>query len=149
MNNFLEFIKNDIESKKTLLASMPLNNVTNIKKYNEKIASMFTDYSYYKERLHHIILLQRFIREHLNYVNYRVEKIQSFWRGYWLRKIIYVRLIMFYKGQALIEHIMNFYSKLGNEKLVNVFKDIKETLLKGIMSVESLYIQENIDINNI
>ena len=49
MNNFLEFINKDIEGKKTLLASMPINNITNIKKYNEKIASMYTDYSYYKE----------------------------------------------------------------------------------------------------
>ena len=47
------------------------------------------------------------------------------------------------------EEIVNFYMKLGNEKLVNVFKNIKESLLKGIMSVESLYIQENVDINSI
>ena len=47
------------------------------------------------------------------------------------------------------EEIVNFYTKLGTEKLVNVFKNIKEKLLKGIMSVESLYIQENVDINNI
>ena len=47
------------------------------------------------------------------------------------------------------EEIVNFYIKLGNEKLVNVFRNIKEKLLKGIMSVESLYIQENVDINDI
>ena len=47
------------------------------------------------------------------------------------------------------EEIVNFYMKLGNEKLVNVFKNIKESLVKGIMSVESLYIQENVDINSI
>ena len=44
---------------------MPLNNVTNIKKYNEKIASMFTDYSYYKESV-------------LKYIN---AKSESFERG--------------------------------------------------------------------
>ena len=60
-------------------------------------------------------------------------------------KLYHIIIRTFY----LAEEIVNFYSKLGNEKLVNVFKDIKETLLKGIMSVESLYIQENIDINNI
>ena len=48
-DNFLEYIKDDIESKKTLLSSMPLNNKTNIKKYNQKIASMYEDYEYYKE----------------------------------------------------------------------------------------------------
>ena len=47
------------------------------------------------------------------------------------------------------EEIVNFYVKLGTETLVNVFKNIKEKLMKGIMSVESLYIQENIDINDI
>ena len=49
MNNFLEFIDNDIEAKKTLLSSMPINNKTNVKKYNEKIASIFENYEYYKE----------------------------------------------------------------------------------------------------
>ena len=49
MNNFLEFITNDIEGKKTLLFSMPTNNKTNIKKFNEKIASIYEDYVYYKE----------------------------------------------------------------------------------------------------
>ena len=49
MNNFLEFITNDIEGKKTLLFSMPTNNKTNIKKYNEKIANIYSDYVYYKE----------------------------------------------------------------------------------------------------
>lgn len=49
MNNFLEYIKSDIESKKTLLSSMPTNNKTNLKKYNEKIASIYADYEYYKE----------------------------------------------------------------------------------------------------
>ena len=48
-NNFLEYIKDDIESKKTLLSSMPLNNKTNIKKYNQKLASFTSDYEYYKE----------------------------------------------------------------------------------------------------
>lgn len=49
MNNFLDFIDNDIEAKKTLLSSMPINNKTNIKKYNEKIASIYENYEYYKE----------------------------------------------------------------------------------------------------
>lgn len=51
MNNFLEFITNDIEGKKTLLFSMPTNNKTNIKKFNEKIASIYSDYLYYKESI--------------------------------------------------------------------------------------------------
>ena len=49
MNSFLDFITNDIEAKKTLLSSMPINNKTNVKKYNEKIASIYENYEYYKD----------------------------------------------------------------------------------------------------
>ncbi len=49
MNSFLDFIDNDIEAKKTLLSSLPTNNKTNIRKYNEKIASIYENYVYYKE----------------------------------------------------------------------------------------------------
>lgn len=51
MNNFLEFINEDIEAKKTLLSSMPTNNKTNVKKYNEKIDSTIETYSEYKENV--------------------------------------------------------------------------------------------------
>ena len=49
MNSFLNFIDNDIEAKKTLLSSLPTNNKTNIRKYNERIASIYENYEYYKE----------------------------------------------------------------------------------------------------
>ena len=65
----------------------------------------------YKNKLSQIILIQRFFREHLKYANQKIVKIQSLWRGYWLRKIIYIRLIMFYKGQALIEHLSTLFTK--------------------------------------
>ena len=35
MENFLDFIKGDIESKTTFLDSQPVNTKTNIKKFNE------------------------------------------------------------------------------------------------------------------
>ena len=60
-------------------------------------------------------------------------------------KLYHIIIRTFY----LAEEIVNFYTKLGYEKFINIFKEIKDKLLKGIMSVESLYIQENIDINNI
>ena len=49
MNNFLEFINNDIEAKKTLLSTLPTNSKTNKKKYNEKIASIEKSYIKYKD----------------------------------------------------------------------------------------------------
>lgn len=64
MNNFLEFITNDIEAKKTLLSSMPINNKTNMKKYNEKIASIYENYEYYKESI-------------LNYLNAKCTSIDN------------------------------------------------------------------------
>ncbi len=76
--------------------------------------------SQYKDKMYYIVLLQRYIRDYIKVVNKKIKRIQSFWRGYWLRKIIYIRLIMFYKGQALIEHIMNFYSKLVKRNLKNL-----------------------------
>lgn len=51
MNNFLDFINEDIEAKKTLLSSMPTNNKTNVKKYNEKIDSTIETYNEYKENV--------------------------------------------------------------------------------------------------
>lgn len=49
MNSFLDFINEDIEAKKTLLSSMPLNNKTNKKKYNEKIDAIEETYLEYKQ----------------------------------------------------------------------------------------------------
>jgi len=121
-NNFLYSVSSIMDNEGSPISTYkPLNSSPrspnlggkvdlNINQFNDEMKRKY--YAYYKERLPHIILLQRFIREHLNNVNYRVEKIQSYWRGYWLRKIIYVRLIMFYKGQALIEHFMNLHNKI-------------------------------------
>lgn len=49
MNNFLDFINSDIEAKKTLIQSLPTNNKTNQKKYNQKIDDILKSYNYYKE----------------------------------------------------------------------------------------------------
>ena len=46
-----------------------------------------------------------------------------------------------------VEEIIHFYKKIGNEKLVDTFSNIKSNLLKGIMSVESLYLKDDINID--
>lgn len=51
MNNFLDFINEDIEAKKLLLSSMPLNGKANKTKYNKKIDSMIDSYEEYKENI--------------------------------------------------------------------------------------------------
>ena len=47
MNNFLEFINDDIEAKKTLLSTMPVKTKVNIKAYNEKIDFIYDKYTDY------------------------------------------------------------------------------------------------------
>ncbi len=46
--NFLEFIKGDTESKKTYISSLPTNNKTNIRKYNDTIDTYLSKYNEYK-----------------------------------------------------------------------------------------------------
>lgn len=47
MNNFLEFINDDIEAKKTLLSTMPVKTKVNIKAYNDKIDFIYDKYTDY------------------------------------------------------------------------------------------------------
>ncbi|MDD4036595.1 MAG: hypothetical protein PHS45_04665 [Bacilli bacterium] len=51
MSNFLEFINEDIEAKKTLISTMPTKTKTNIKKFNEKVVSISEKYDEYKVRV--------------------------------------------------------------------------------------------------
>ncbi len=48
MSNFLNFIEEDIEAKKTLLTTLPLNTKTDIKKYNLNIDNIVDKYNEYK-----------------------------------------------------------------------------------------------------
>ncbi|MDD4188122.1 MAG: hypothetical protein PHX04_05155 [Bacilli bacterium] len=48
MPNFLQFIEEDVQSKKTLLSAMPTSTKTNKRKYNEKIASFQEKYEEYR-----------------------------------------------------------------------------------------------------
>ena len=104
MNNFLEFITNDIEGKKTLLFSMPTNNKTNIKKFNEKIASIRTDYEYYKESL-------------LKYIN---AKSESFERSKEIKNT--EKLMKQFEEYKHIKFILNpmnsFKEKMGLDNLL-------------------------------
>ena len=51
MSNFLKFINEDIDAKKTLFSTMPTKTKTDIKKFNLKIESISEKYSDYKERV--------------------------------------------------------------------------------------------------
>lgn len=49
MSNFLEFITEDIETRKTLLSTMPTKSKRDIKEYNEKIDEFISKYEAYKD----------------------------------------------------------------------------------------------------
>ena len=49
----------------------------------------------------------------------------------------------------MLEEISNFYSTLGNVAQSKRMLDIKEKLMRGIMAMQSLYLQEKIDIDSI
>ena len=51
MNNFLEFINEDINAKKTLIDTMPTRTKANKKKYNEKLEEIEKKYENYKASL--------------------------------------------------------------------------------------------------
>ena len=49
----------------------------------------------------------------------------------------------------MLEEISNFYSTLGNVEQSKRILEIKEKLMRGIMAMQSLYLQEKIDIDSI
>ena len=55
MNNFLDFISNDIEVKKTLISSLPTKTKTNIKQFNETIDEFSSKYNKYKDSVYKYI----------------------------------------------------------------------------------------------
>jgi antiviral helicase SKI2 len=48
-----------------------------------------------------------------------------------------------------LEEIKNFYMILGNTKLADKFKQAKESIMRDIMSCRSLYLQDDIDIDDV
>ena len=49
----------------------------------------------------------------------------------------------------MLEEISNFYSSFGNVEQSKRILEIKAKLMRGIMSMQSLYLQEKIDIDSI
>ena len=51
MNNFLNFIEEDIDAKKTLIDTLPIRTKVNKKNFNEKIDSIIEKYEVYRTSL--------------------------------------------------------------------------------------------------
>ena len=77
----------------------------------------------YEMRL--IIKLQLAIKKTINYNEKKIVDIQRIWRGYWLRKAVYYELIKYYKGSALIDHILTFMTLI----MKRYFKEISLNFL--------------------
>ena len=60
-------------------------------------------------------------------------------------KLHYIIMRTFY----FIEQLYNCFSLMENEKMIKTFENIKANILKGIMGIESLYLTNNLDIDNI
>ncbi|MDD2409956.1 MAG: hypothetical protein PHD03_04500 [Bacilli bacterium] len=58
MANFLEYIEEDIQSKKILFSSMPVNTKTNKRKFNAKIDEVYNTYKEYKKSIKKYIELK-------------------------------------------------------------------------------------------
>ena len=56
MNNFLDFINEDIETKRTLLTTLPTKTNTNKKKFNETLDSMIKKYDTYAASVRNYML---------------------------------------------------------------------------------------------
>ena len=72
MNNFLDFIKKDIEAKRTLVSTMPTKTKTNIKKLNQTIDNISDKYINYKTSLVNYLLVKSRsfeLKDDNNYVN--------------------------------------------------------------------------------
>ena len=52
-----------------------------------------------------------------------------------------MRIFMF------LEEVINFYGSLGNKNLYEKYEEIKKELMRGIMSKQSLYLQDSINLN--
>lgn len=104
MNNFLEFIKSDIESKKTFLLSIPTNNKTNVKKFNENVASIYESYSNYKESV-------------LKYINAKSESFENVKETKLDEKLV-KQLDEYKKIAILFNPINTFKEKLGLDSLL-------------------------------
>jgi len=76
MNNFLEFINEDITAKKTLIDTMPTKTKANKKKYNEKIEEIEKKYENYKASLLKYIN-SKAIRLNIKPIEKKLEKISE------------------------------------------------------------------------
>ena len=104
MNNFFDFISNDIEVKKTFLSSLPTKTKTNIKKYNSSIDEIVKKYTSYRESVFNYIKAKKKslsipeVKKDFDKVNKRIEILE--------------------KGRNLLNPLNTSYEKMGFDSLL-------------------------------
>ena len=104
MNNFFDFISNDVEVKKTFLSSLPTKTKTNIKKYNSSIDEFIKKYTSYRESvLNYIKAKKRALsipdeKKNFDKVNKRIEILE--------------------KGRNILNPFNTSYEKMGFDSLL-------------------------------
>ncbi len=82
MNNFLNFIQEDIANKKSSLSTMPIKTKTNIKNFNEKIDSFFNSYTEYKKHVKKYVKAKKksfevsIPKEHIEELILQIQKVE-------------------------------------------------------------------------
>lgn len=123
MNNFLNFIEEDIEAKKTLISTLPIKTKTNKKKYNEKVELIQKKYETYKQSIK-------------KYIDAQTKKISI--------KPVKKNLDKLSNDVANLEHVrfvlnpMNtYYEKMGFDNLIfqiNHYNDFRFSSLNKIIN---------------
>ena len=103
-NSFLNFIEEDISTKKTLISTMPLRTKTNKKKYNEKIDEILDKYTTYKNYLKKYITLKAKNND-IAPVNKKLDKLTDE-----LTNLEHIRFVLNNKN--------TFYEKMGFDSLI-------------------------------
>ncbi len=104
MRNFLDFVSNDVEVKKTFLSSLPTKTKTNIKKYNSSIDEIIEKYTSYRESVFNYIKAKKKalnvheVKKDLSKVNKRIEILE--------------------KGRNILNPLNTSYEKMGFDGLL-------------------------------
>ena len=104
MRNFLDFVSNDIEVKKTLLSSLPTKTKTNIKKYNATLDEFIEKYTSYKDSVFQYInaknntLKVKDVKRDFSSYDQKIESLE--------------------KLKALFNPLNTSYEKLGFDELI-------------------------------
>lgn len=123
MNNFLEFIKKDIEAKKGLIANMPTKTKTNQRKFNQTLIEIKTTYEDYKNNIKNY-LIAKARKLNIEESKHNIEKLNE--------KIVELEHLKF-----LLNPSNTYFEKMGFDSLlykINNFNTLNFDSLNDIIN---------------